>query len=66
MAAPDFPTEWDDPQYVATLVGVVATGALYVYAAATENSLRTTEITLVLLAILVPASAVYELARRRS
>jgi hypothetical protein len=66
MAASDFPTEWDDPRYVATLVAVVATGALYVYAAATENSLRTTEITLVLLAILVPASVVYELARRRS
>jgi len=64
MATSDFPSEWTDPRYVATIVGVLATVALYVYASTPQNTITTSEITLVLLVVLAPAGAVYELARR--
>ncbi|SEV98426.1 hypothetical protein [Halobacterium jilantaiense] len=64
MAPSDFPAEWDDPRYVATVVGVLATGVLYAYASTAKNAPTTGDITFVLLAVLAPAGVVYELARR--
>jgi len=64
MATSEFPAEWDDPRYVAAVVGVLATAALYVYASTAQNTLTTAEITLVLLVALAPAGVAYELAGR--
>jgi len=64
MSDTEFPSSWTDPRYVATIVSVIATGALYFYAALTQSGLTIEEITLVIFAILLPTSIAYELARR--
>lgn len=64
MPDPVFPSSWRDPRYVATIVGVLATGLLYVYRAITQSGPTTGEITFVILAIVLPASIAHELARR--
>ncbi|MDS0292970.1 hypothetical protein [Halogeometricum luteum] len=63
MSSPD-PASWTDPEYVATVVGVVAAGALVFYAASTATGLAVREVVFVLLAVTLPATAAYELARR--
>jgi len=60
----DFPTTWRDPQYISTVAGVLATGALYVFSAIAHAGPTTGEITFVLLAVTLPAGAAYEIARR--
>jgi lysozyme family protein len=59
-----FPSSWRDPRYVGTIVGVLATGFLYVYRTLTQSGPTTGEIAFVILAIVLPASIAYELARR--
>lgn len=64
MSSTDPPTSWSDPRYVATVVGVLATGALYFYSALTRSGPTAGEITFVLLVVSLPATVAYEAARR--
>jgi len=64
MSETEFPSSWTDPRYVAAIVSVIATGALYFYAALAESGLTIEEITLVIFALLLPTSIAYEIARR--
>lgn len=58
------PTSWTDPNYVATVIGVLAAGILVFYAALSDSGLTTNEVVLVLLAVTLPATIAYEIARR--
>jgi len=60
--ADEFPSDFRDPQFVAAIAGVLATGALYVYAATTDV-LSTGTVSFVLLAVLLPTAVAYWLAR---
>jgi hypothetical protein len=64
MSDSEFPSSWSDPRYVAGVVSVIATGALYFYSGLTQSGLTVEEITLVIFAILLPTSIAYEIARR--
>jgi hypothetical protein len=64
MSDSEFPSSWSDPQYVAAIVSVIATGVLYFYSGLTQSGLTIEEITLVIFAILLPTSIAYEIARR--
>jgi hypothetical protein len=64
MSDSEFPSSWGDPRYVAGVVSVIATGALYFYSGLTQSGLTVEEITLVIFAILLPTSIAYEIARR--
>ena len=64
MSSTDFPSSWSDPEYVATVVGVLATGTLVFYSALTQSGPTVEEVTFVILAITLPASIAYEIARR--
>ena len=64
MPSIDLPASWTDPRYVSTVVGVVATGALYVYSARAPTGPTAGEITFVLLAVTGPTAVAYEVARR--
>lgn len=52
------------PEYVATVVGVLAVGALVFFAALTRSSPSVDDVTFVVLGITVPATLAYKLARR--
>ncbi len=64
MAAEPIRISWTDPDYVATVVGVLAIGALYVYSASTGTGPTTDEISLVLLSVTLPMTIAYQIARR--
>lgn len=64
MSSTDFPSSWSDPEYVATVVGVLATGAVVFYSALTQSGLTVEEVIFVVLAITLPAGIAYEIARR--
>jgi hypothetical protein len=64
MTQSEFPTSWTDPPYVATVVGLLAFGALVFYSASGQSSLAVEEVTFVVLALTLPMTAAYELARR--
>ena len=64
MSGSEFPSSWSDPRYLAAIVSVIATGALYFYAGLTQSGLTIEEITLVIFAILLTTSIAYEIARR--
>jgi hypothetical protein len=55
---------WTSPGYVATVVGVLATGAVVFFAALTRSGPTVNDVILVALSITVPATLAYELARR--
>jgi hypothetical protein len=63
MAA-DTPPSWRDPAYVATVVGVVATGALFFYGALVDSAPPPETIGFVLAWVLLPATGAHEVARR--
>lgn len=60
----DSPPSWRDPDYVATVVGVLATGALFFYGALVESAPPPETIGFVLLWVFVPVTLARELARR--
>ena len=60
----DTPSSWRDPRYIATIVGVIATAALYFFHGVTQAGPTTGEITTVLLVVFVPSWIAYEIARR--
>jgi len=64
MSSIDFPPSWSDPEYVATVVGVLATGALVFYSALTQSGPTVEEVIFVVLAITLPTGIAYEIARR--
>jgi pyruvate/2-oxoacid:ferredoxin oxidoreductase alpha subunit len=64
MASSDTSSAWSEPRYVSTVVGVLATGAVVFYAAATQSGLTVAEVLFVLLSITLPATIAYEIARR--
>lgn len=64
MSDTEFPSSWTDPQYVATIVSVLATGALYFYSGLTQSGPTIEEITFVIFVILTPTYVAYEIARR--
>ena len=64
MSTGEFPASWRDPQYVSTVVGVLAIGVLYAHRALTGSGPTPGEITFVLLAVSLPMAVAYEVARR--
>lgn len=58
------PASFRDPQYVATVVGVLATAAVVVYAALVPGPPTPETAIGVLLAVTLPVTAAYELAKR--
>jgi hypothetical protein len=64
MSSNGSPVKWTNPEYVATVVGVLATGALVFYSSLTQSGPTVNEIIFVILAITIPATIAYELARR--
>ena len=64
MPSPDSKLSWTSPEYVATVVGVLATSALVFYSSLAQTSLTVDEILVVGLGITVPMTIAYEIARR--
>ncbi|PSP40250.1 hypothetical protein BRC63_05940 [Halobacteriales archaeon QH_10_70_21] len=64
MPSPDSKLSWTSPEYVATVVGVLATGALVFYSSLAQTGLTVDEILVVGLGIPVPMTIAYEIARR--
>lgn len=64
MSSTGFPSSWGNPEYIATVVGVLTTGALIFYSALTESGPTVEEVLFVVLAITLPAGIAYEIARR--
>ena len=64
MPSPDSQASWTSPEYVATVVGVLATGALVFYSSLAQTGLTVDEILFVVLGITLPMTIVYEIARR--
>jgi hypothetical protein len=58
------PPQWTNPTYVATVVGVIATGALVFYSSLTQSGPTVDEVIFVILAITIPVTIAYEVARR--
>jgi hypothetical protein len=57
---------WTNPEYVATVVGVLAIGALVFYSSLTQSGPTVDEVLFVGLGITVPVTIAYEVARRWS
>jgi hypothetical protein len=66
MPSPDSQPSWTSPEYVATVVGVLATGALVFYSSLAQTGPTVDEILFVVLGITVPMTLAYEIARRLS
>lgn len=64
MSFEEFPTSWRDPQYVSTVVGVLATGGVVFYAALNDGPLTPETVIFIMLAILIPSWLAHEVARR--
>ncbi len=64
MSDSEFLSSWSDPRYVAGIVSVIATGALYFYSGLTQSGIIVEEIILVIFAILLATSIAYEIDRR--
>jgi len=59
-----FPTSWREPEYVATVTGVLAVGAVAGYLQVADAGVSTETFVWLLLAVLLPAAFTHELARR--
>jgi len=57
-------TDWTSPDYVATVVGVLAVGSVVFFAALTRSSPTVDDVMFVVLSITIPVTLAYELARR--
>jgi len=64
MSATDSPSGWMNPEYVATVVGVLATGALVFYSSFAQAGPTVDEIVFVVVSITIPVTVAYEIARR--
>lgn len=63
MRSDSVPNSWSDPDYVTTIVGVLAAGAICLYSTTTD-SLSTETTLFVLLAVFLPMTLAGEIARR--
>ena len=66
MSSPDSKPSWTGPEYVAAVVGVLATGALVFYSSLARTGPTVDEILVVGLGVTVPMTVAYEMARRWS
>jgi len=66
MPAPESQPGWTSPEYVATVVGVLAVGVLVFYSSLTRTGLTVDDVLVVGLGITVPTTIAYEIARRWS
>lgn len=57
-------SSWTDPAYVATIVSVLAVGALVFYVSLTDAGPTVGEVLFVLLWVSIPTTVAYEVARR--
>jgi hypothetical protein len=64
MSGTDVPNSWLDPQYISTVVGVIATGALFFYSAFVDSAPSLETIGFVLLWVLIPTTVAHEVTRR--
>jgi hypothetical protein len=64
MSTSSFPTTWRDPNYLAAVVGTIATAGLFYYSALVSSAPSTETIAFVLFWILLPATVAHEVARR--
>ncbi|MFW6321794.1 MAG: hypothetical protein ACOC0Z_08065 [Halohasta sp.] len=64
MADEPLSTSWTDPEYVATVVGVLAIGALVFYSGLADGAPDVETIVFVGLWVTVPMTVAYEIARR--
>lgn len=64
MPSPDSQLGWTSPEYVATVVGVLATSVLVFYSSLTQAGPTVDEVLFVVLGITVPVTIAYELVRR--
>ena len=64
MSSDSFPSFWTGPNYVATVVGVLALGVLIFYTGLSNSGLTVDEVLLVTLVLMLPASVAHEVARR--
>lgn len=64
MSSTDFPSSWSDPRYVATVVSILAIGALVFYSSMTSSGLTVEEVVFVGVVISLPTTIAYEIARR--
>lgn len=64
MSSTGFPSSWSDPEYIATVVGVLATGVVIFHSALTKSGPTVEEVLFVVLAITLPAGIAYEIASR--
>ena len=64
MPSPNPQLSWTSPEYVATVAGALATGALVFYSSFTEAGPTVDEVLFVGLGITVPVTIAYEIARR--
>jgi hypothetical protein len=58
------PPDWTDPAYVATVVGVLATGVLVCYAALARFGPTVDRVVLIALGVTLPATNAHRPARR--
>lgn len=64
MSETDVPNSWLDPQYISTVVAVIATGALLFYSGFVDSAPSPETIGFVLLWIFIPTSVAHEVTRR--
>jgi len=64
MPSSDSQPSWTSPEYVATVVGILATGILVFYGSLAQTDLTVDEILFVGLGLTVPMTISYEIARR--
>jgi hypothetical protein len=64
MPSSNSQVSWTSPEYVATVVGVLATGALVFYSSLAQTGLIVDEILFVVLGITIPVTIASEIARR--
>ena len=64
MPSTNSQVSWTSPEYVATVVGVLATGALVFYSSLAQTGPTVDETLFVVLEIVIPVTIAYEIARR--
>ena len=64
MSERGFPATWRDPEYLAGIVGTIATGALFFYTGTVESTPTPETVGFVLLWVLLPAVIAHEAARQ--
>ncbi|MFT4881614.1 MAG: hypothetical protein ACI9HI_001621 [Salinirussus sp.] len=64
MPSPNSQVSLTSPEYVATVVGVLATGALVFYSSFAQTGPTVDETLFVVLGVAIPVTIAYEIARR--